>query len=181
MQGHGCQFKPNARNTNIKPDASRNTTLKRPYSRQSAIATTNVDFEIVGSTECYSNLLASQQVNIKNTDAMTFVTTLRSYKPTGKFQASEVFMHPAPRAHFDSAGANKNAFPDPPKLFGKLNLAARRCPKDVKYLRNDPGSRYPERYTEPNMRALREIVDKQTQVPTLVWATNLRGSYKTNK
>jgi len=49
----GQQIKINDRNTNLKPDAKRMTLFKRTFSRASALAINNVDFDYVGNTAPY--------------------------------------------------------------------------------------------------------------------------------
>ena len=92
-------------------------------------------------------------------------------------------MHPAPRKKFDSVGLDKPAFgeaKDLPESGLKLSTKQRKgsllASYDVKYLRNDPGSRYSTNYTEKNYRDVQMITSKQTNVPTLLWSTSLRGA-----
>jgi hypothetical protein len=49
----GQQIKINDRNTNVKPNATRQTLFKRTFSRASALSISNVDFNYVGNTAPY--------------------------------------------------------------------------------------------------------------------------------
>lgn len=91
-------------------------------------------------------------------------------------------MYPAPRQNFDPVGLDKAAFGDAidlPKSGLKLNAKSRKSQnfesKDVKYLRNDPGSLFSTKYAVKNYRDVRSIASRQTNVPTLLWSTSLRG------
>lgn len=174
LRNKGWQIKINDRNTNVKPDATRNTQFKRTYSRASALAPTTVDFHYVGNTNSLTGLLKSTNIDVRNPQALEHVTSLRQYAAHRSFNADEVFMYPVSKEKFDAVGLDRPAFGESGSIPCKIRLLDKKIEK-VKYLRNDPGSRYPKSFGEKNFQELRPIINKQTNVPTLLWSTSLRG------
>lgn len=84
-------------------------------------------------------------------------------------------MYPVARDKFDAVGLDRPAFGEANELESKLKLTDKKVER-VKYLRNDPGSRYANVYGEKNVQHIRPITNKQTNVPTLMWSTSLRGA-----
>ena len=134
LQKRGWQFKINDRNTNVKPDAKRNMQFKRTFSRMSSLATTTVDFNYVGNTNNLTNMLKSTNINVRNTQALNHVASLRHYEPRSTFKADEVFMYPVAREKFDAVGLDRPAFGEASATPSNLKLTDRKIEK-VKYLR----------------------------------------------
>lgn len=65
-------------------------------------------------------------------------------------------MYPSAREKFDAVGLDKLSFGEPDKLQKKLKLTNTNTnEKKVKYLSQDPGSKYTSNYSEKNIQNVR--------------------------